>query len=200
MARKANRNRFIRLWTSFAGLLICMPAVAGAQKQWAPSNWQLTIDGLAQAQVRVISPRNFLELAENGTLRELELEVAPGPLNDALAKAHRTHTRLNSLGLQIKQGAGEPLKIEMKNVLVTGYSFSPAGSDRDKFGRVKLQFHWDRTSGIAVPIPVYQIEATSSGTGVSTRRIEGTNPGTASAPLIGVHQCITCSPATRRFV
>jgi hypothetical protein len=132
------------------------------------SDVALLVSGLAgEHQASVIAPRNFAEQLRRGTLRSLELEVAPGPLSEAFARSHRTRTQLPSLGLKTRQQSTGYMMWELKNVQVTSYSISGA-SDADKFGRVKIQF----------PSPPTQ----SSGRGAQVPGIEGSPVRTAGAP------------------
>jgi hypothetical protein len=175
---------------ALATFILCLPLVGGAQQhQWAPPHFTLTIDGL-DARTRVIAPRNALELARNGTLRELELEIEAGPVSDALARTHQTRTRIGSLTIGPGEGTSAYHKVTLKNALVTGYTYGATSATGDGYARVRVQFHWEPASaaaGKSEPIDLLEVVATSgpseaqSGDGFADL-IAGTQPARLASP------------------
>jgi hypothetical protein len=153
-----------------------------------PGGALMTIPGLAgEHPAKVIAPQNFLEQLRSGTLRQLELEVAPGLLNDALARSHRTRGRLSAVGVKAKGETGDYLVVTLKDARVTSYNLS-GSSDADRFGRVKVQFSSSpvsQSAGAGAPVP--GIEGSPIGTVGAPQQpptpgIEGSPVGTAGAP------------------
>lgn len=130
-------------------VLSAAPAVANGQAgTWSKADgldisWAVTLElpGLGgQHQARVIAPRNFVEQLRSGTLRELELEVAPGPLNNALARAYSTRAHLGNVGVQAKGETSDYLVITLKDANVITYGLSAtSGANRGSIYRVIIQ-------------------------------------------------------------
>lgn len=86
----------------------------------------------AKGSARVVAPADFLAQAQAGTLRRCELEVGPGALREALARAHQ---RAVPFELSIQPRKGEPLRYQLDRVFIKSWSTS---GDAD--ARVVLQF------------------------------------------------------------
>jgi hypothetical protein len=165
---------------AFTAALLAAPATGytqielkkGIDQRFASARIVVSMPGIARETVAtVLSPRDYLPRLRDGTLREMSIEVPPGALRAAFARAHRTRSRINSLTVKAGQGSAAYMELTMKNTLITGFTLSENGA-------ATMLLHWSRTSHAPPPgAPVPGIEGSPVGTaGAPTRR---PRPGTA---------------------
>jgi hypothetical protein len=93
----------------------------------------------AEGAARVLAPDDFLAQARAGTLRRCELEVGPGALREALARARQSAAPFE---LAIQPKKGERLRYQLDRVVIKSWSTS---GDAD--ARVVLQIQQVRGAG-----------------------------------------------------
>jgi hypothetical protein len=107
--------------TSAAALLATAAAAQATPLEKVTIVWE----GLrAEGRARVLAPDDFLAQARAGTLRRLELEVGPGPLREAVERAHQARTAFE---LTIQPKKNEHMRIIMTDCLISSYPVSAGG-------------------------------------------------------------------------